>query len=88
MSLTSTATGWGGSCIGSPAHAAASYKTWMQPFAGRAKLGAPAVTNGGSPVGLTYLGYFIGNCTDCTIDFIPIHWYDQRNVDYLYWYMQ
>jgi len=81
--------GFGGSCMGSPAHAAASYKTWMQPFAGRAKLGALAVTNGGSPMGLTYLEYFIGNCTGCTIDFIPIHWYDQWwNVDYLYWYVQ
>ena len=61
----------------------------MQPFAGGAKLGAPAVTNGGSPMGLTYLEYFIGNCTGYTIDFIPIHWYGQWwNIDYLYWYVQ
>lgn len=58
-----------------PAAAAQAYKTWMQPFAGKAKLGAPAVTNGDSPMGLTWLKQFMGNCTGCTIDFVPFHWY-------------
>ena len=53
----------------------AAYKAYIQPFAGRVLLGAPAVTNGGSPGSLTYLSYFLGNCTGCTVDFVPIHWY-------------
>ena len=58
-----------------PAVAAASYQKFMQPHASSSvKLGAPAVTNGGAPTGLTWLQEFIGNCTGCTIDFVPIHW--------------
>ncbi|RDW71445.1 hypothetical protein BP6252_08008 [Coleophoma cylindrospora] len=65
------------------ADAAAGFLTYMQPFAGKAKLGSPAVTNGGSPMGLTYLKNFISACSKCTIDFVPIHWYDSAsNVDY------
>ncbi len=41
------------------------------------KVGAPAVT--GSPGGFTWLESFFDACasqgTNCTIDFIPIHWY-------------
>ena len=60
-----------------PATAAAGYKTYMNPFAGKARLGAPAVTNGGSPMGLTWLKGFMDACSaDCKIDFVPIHWYD------------
>lgn len=54
------------------------YKKYMQPFAGKALLGAPAVTNAGSPYGLTYLKNFINNCTGCTIDFINLHWYSNK----------
>lgn len=54
------------------------WKSYMQPFAGKALLGSPAVTNGGSPMGLTWLENFIGNCTGCTIDFINIHWYSNK----------
>lgn len=67
----------------SPSDAAAGYKTFMQPFAGKAKLGAPAVTNGGGSMGLTYLKSFLLSCSGCTIDFVPIHWYDSAtNVAY------
>lgn len=45
----------------------------MNPFAGRAYLGAPAVTNG--PNGLTWLKDFLSLCIGCHIDFVPIHWY-------------
>lgn len=59
--------------------AVSAYQEWIQPFAGQALLGAPAVTNSGGtpadPMGLLYLEYFIGNCTGCTIDFINLHWY-------------
>ena len=62
----------------SPSQAASSYRNYMQPFASSTvQLGAPAVTNGGAPDGLTWLGEFLGNCTGCTVDFIPFHWYCQ-----------
>ncbi|GAB7337456.1 hypothetical protein MBLNU457_g2794t1 [Dothideomycetes sp. NU457] len=64
MSLNSSLTAW---------------KQYMEPFAGKALLGSPAVTNGGSTgthyMGADYLNYFIGNCTGCHIDFVNMHWY-------------
>jgi len=65
------------------------WKTYMQPFAGKALLGSPAVTNGGSTgtnyMGADYLNYFIGNCTGCQIDFVNMHWYSNiyAGVNYL-----
>ncbi|KAJ9621517.1 hypothetical protein H2203_007004 [Taxawa tesnikishii (nom. ined.)] len=67
----------------SPEDAATAYKTYMMPFAGQAKLGAPAVTNGGSGMGLDWLDAFLTACTGCQIDFVSIHWYDSAtNIDY------
>ncbi|KAF2173428.1 glycoside hydrolase family 128 protein [Zasmidium cellare ATCC 36951] len=69
----------------SPADAATGYKTHMNPFAGQAKLCAPAVTNGPASenMGLTWLKQFLSACTDCTIDCLNIHWYDSAtNIDY------
>ncbi|KAK4539401.1 hypothetical protein LTR36_010964 [Oleoguttula mirabilis] len=54
------------------------YRTAMQPFAGRIPIGAPAITTSGAPGGLTYLGYFLGNCTACTFDFVNVHWYSNK----------
>jgi len=68
----------------SPANAATVYKNYMQPFAGKAKLATPAITNGGSPSGLTWLGNFLDACNGCTFDLINVHSYFQRtdvNVD-------
>lgn len=60
----------------SPEAAAAAYRTWMMPFAGRSvKLGAPSVTNGDGMLGLNWLNSFMHLCSDCQIDFINIHWY-------------
>jgi hypothetical protein len=59
----------------SPSDAAAGYKTYMMPFAGKAQLGSPAVTNGGGSMGLTWLENFLSACTGCQIDFVAIHWY-------------
>ncbi|KFY30658.1 hypothetical protein V493_01765 [Pseudogymnoascus sp. VKM F-4281 (FW-2241)] len=59
-----------------PGTAAAGYKTFMQPFAGKAKLGSPAVTNGPAPMGIAYFQSFMAACGGCTVDFIPMHWYD------------
>jgi hypothetical protein len=68
----------------SSADAATGYKTYMNPYTSQAKLGAPAVTNGGSPMGLTWLEAFIADCNDeCIIDFVPIHWYDTAT-NYVY----
>jgi hypothetical protein len=60
--------------------AAAGYMQYMQPFAGKAKLGSPAVTNG-SPadgMGLGWMSSFIDACDDlgCEVDFVNIHWYN------------
>ncbi|KAH8594361.1 glycosyl hydrolase catalytic core-domain-containing protein [Bisporella sp. PMI_857] len=55
--------------------------TWINEIEPLRKLGiragAPAVT--GSPGGFTWLADFFSSCTakgtNCTVDFIPIHWY-------------
>lgn len=67
----------GSACMSVNASVAA-YQTAMQPFAGRVPIGAPAVTGSGSPAGLTYIQNFIGNCTNCTIDFVNVHWYSNK----------
>jgi len=61
----------------SPADAAAGYKTYMQPFAGKAKLGSPAVTNGDATTGMGagWLSSFFDACSDCQVDFVAFHWY-------------
>ena len=67
----------------SPDEAASAWKTYMEPFAGKAKLCAPSVTNGGGDMGLTWLSNFMKSCSDCTIDCVNIHWYDSaENTDY------
>ncbi|KAJ9653421.1 hypothetical protein H2201_009146, partial [Coniosporium apollinis] len=67
----------------SPAAAAAAYMTHMQPFAGRARLGSPAVTNGGGSMGLNWLTSFMSACSSCQVDFVAVHWYDSvNNVEY------
>lgn len=69
--------GAGSSCM-AMSDAVKAWKQYMEPFAGKALLGSPAVTNGGSPMGLTWLSNFMGNCTGCHIDFINIHWYSNK----------
>ncbi|KAI0804768.1 hypothetical protein BC629DRAFT_1283556 [Irpex lacteus] len=61
----------------SPAAAAAAWKQYMEPFAGKAKLVSPAVTNGAPPsMGTGWLDSFLAACTGCHIDAIAIHIYD------------
>lgn len=63
-------------CDISASDAASGHQTYMNPFSGKAKLGSPAVTNGGSPMGLTYMQSFFDACDgNCAIDFMVIHWY-------------
>ncbi|KAF8864320.1 hypothetical protein BDZ45DRAFT_575471, partial [Acephala macrosclerotiorum] len=58
------------------ADAAKGWAEYMEPFAGKATLVSPAVTNGASPMGLTWLENFISACTSCTINAVAIHWYN------------
>ena len=67
----------GGSSI-DPALAATTWIREIEPLRELGlKVGAPAVT--GSPSGFTWLSNFFAACasqgTNCTVDFIPIHWY-------------
>lgn len=56
--------------------AVSAYKQFVQPWAGTVRLGAPAVMNSVQDgQGISYLTQFMGNCTGCTVDFIPLHWY-------------
>ncbi|KAL1954221.1 hypothetical protein VTO42DRAFT_1501 [Malbranchea cinnamomea] len=60
----------------SPQEAVDAWKTYMNPYAGRARLGSPAVTNGGGNMGLNWLRTFLDMCAgECTVDFLAIHWY-------------
>ncbi|CAO1615351.1 unnamed protein product [Parajaminaea phylloscopi] len=69
--------GAGSSCM-SIADAVTAWKTYMEPLKGTMLLGAPAVTNSGPPGGVTWLSQFMGNCTGCHFDFIPLHWYSNK----------
>ncbi|KPM38295.1 hypothetical protein AK830_g8279 [Neonectria ditissima] len=76
---------WGGSDL-DPETAAKAWVANFEPLGKMGiKLGLPAVTGGWD--GLPWLEQFLGNCseivskdtdttTNCTWDFIPIHWYD------------
>jgi len=67
----------------SPESAASAWKQYMEPFAGKAQLCSPSVTNGGGSMGLNWLKSFLESCSDCTIDCLNIHWYDSaENVEY------
>ena len=61
----------------SPEAAVEAWKTYLEPYAGKAKLGSPAVCNGNDHnMGLNWLSSFLSACGDhCTVDFIAIHWY-------------
>lgn len=58
----------------SPQAAVDVYRKYMNPFAGRAYLGAPAVSS--NPDGEQWLKDFLRLCTGCHIDFVPVHFYD------------
>lgn len=58
-----------------PEEAAIFYRQYITPYADRATLVTPAVTNGGAPMGLTYMSNFLNACTDCKASVMAIHWY-------------
>ncbi|KAJ7213257.1 hypothetical protein C8J57DRAFT_1602109 [Mycena rebaudengoi] len=58
----------------SPAEAADLWKKYIEPLHNQGiRLGAPAVTS--APSGRPWLVEFLAACNDCTIDFLPLHWY-------------
>ncbi|KAF3400913.1 Alkali-sensitive linkage protein 1 [Talaromyces pinophilus] len=60
-----------------PQQAADAWRTYMEPFVGHAQLGAPAVSNDG----YEWLSEFLQACSDCNIDFVPIHWYNDASLE-------
>ncbi|GAA5902408.1 hypothetical protein JCM6882_002741 [Rhodosporidiobolus microsporus] len=72
------------------ATAASAWKANMSPFAGKATLVSPAVTNGASPMGVAWLESFRDTCPECwnEIDAVALHWYDSSaNLQYFYDYL-
>ncbi|KAH8883304.1 hypothetical protein GQ53DRAFT_786937 [Thozetella sp. PMI_491] len=59
-----------------PQQAADAYRTYMKPFIGRAQIGSPAVTNGG----YNWLSQFLSLCSDCGINFLAVHWYNDHSL--------
>ncbi|KAH3987826.1 hypothetical protein HBH98_238890 [Parastagonospora nodorum] len=73
--------GSGGACM-SVSDSVAAWRQHMEPaktLKEKMYLGSPAVTNGGTGMGLDWLGQFLKECAGCKIDFICIHWYDKAN---------
>lgn len=56
--------------------AVAAWRKYMEPYAGKIKLVAPAITNGGAPGGVAWMKNFLKACTGCHIDAVAMHWYD------------
>lgn len=52
------------------------YRQHITPYADRATLVTPAVTNGGGPnMGLDWMKSFLTSCSDCKASVMAIHWY-------------
>jgi len=59
-----------------PTYAAQLWIEYIEPLKENGVLlGAPAVTSG--PSGIPWLRDFLAACSNCTIDFIPFHWYGE-----------
>lgn len=62
-------------CNMAAADSVAHWLEYMQPLAAKGyKLGMAATTS--APSGLQWVKDFIAACPQCTVDFVPIHWYD------------
>ncbi|KAH9855484.1 glycosyl hydrolase catalytic core-domain-containing protein [Lenzites betulinus] len=69
----------------SPQDAAQQWMQFMQPFAGKATLVSPAITNGAPPMGTGWMDDFLAACDKlgCQVDAIAAHIYDSAtNVAY------
>ncbi|EED18611.1 conserved hypothetical protein [Talaromyces stipitatus ATCC 10500] len=59
-----------------PSTAAALYKQYITPYQDQAELVTPAVTNGGAPMGLTWMEQYLEACNgECGQTAMAIHWY-------------
>jgi hypothetical protein len=60
-----------------PATAASAHIQYMNPFAGQAQIGSPAITNSNIAVqSVDWLNGFMSACAgQCAIDFVACHWY-------------
>ncbi|KAK1226269.1 hypothetical protein PQX77_010742 [Marasmius sp. AFHP31] len=57
-----------------PTYAAQLWQKYIEPLkASGVRLGAPAVSSG--PGGIPWMTSFMSACSNCTFDFIPVHWY-------------
>ncbi|KAJ6621855.1 hypothetical protein B0H10DRAFT_1789058 [Mycena sp. CBHHK59/15] len=67
-------------------YAAQLWMQWIEPLkASNITLGGPAISS--AATGRQWLSDFMAACTNCTIDFIPFHWYGSGTggfYDYLY----
>ena len=65
----------------SVAEAAQGHIQALNPLASQGVLiSSPAVTNGGAPMGLSYLDNWFRACAgDCIVNFIAVHWYDNAD---------
>ncbi|KND94297.1 Alkali-sensitive linkage protein 1 [Tolypocladium ophioglossoides CBS 100239] len=63
----------------SPQDAANAHIKYMNKYAGKALIGAPAVTNSGNPgEGIQWLKNFMSACNGaCRVDFCNVHWYSE-----------
>lgn len=60
----------------SPENAASTYKNFITPYAGKAKLISPAVTSSTSDgMGLSWFKSFMDDCSSCQISGLAVHWY-------------
>ncbi|KAI0367272.1 hypothetical protein BV20DRAFT_567837 [Pilatotrama ljubarskyi] len=74
----------------SPQDAAQQWMQFMQPFAGKATLVSPAITNGAPPMGTGWMDSFLAECEKlgCQVDAIAAHIYDSAtNVAYYQQYI-
>jgi len=65
-----------------PAAAAAAHVKLMNPYAGKALIGAPSISNSGLPMeGREWLENFVKECDNqsekCHYDFCNVHWYSE-----------
>lgn len=69
----------------SPQAAAAAHAKYLGPYADRARIGSPAVTNSGNPgQGIKWLEPFMSACASedgCHVDFCVAHWYADHNAE-------
>lgn len=66
----------------SPSEAVQAYQEHITPYAGKATLISPSVTNSNNPgEGLDWLKTFMDSCSDCDIGAISVHWYGDEPED-------